>query len=143
MREDDRVMRQYAEWVRTIVSQARTQLGFDAPLEELSAVGLRSFSQARQRFDPARGCAFEVFAHYRVRAALLDRLRELARWPHRASARFTAIEALDKAAEARALAPAAIGGAESSLRALDAILGRMAEAYASAVTVQPFDQIEA
>jgi DNA-directed RNA polymerase specialized sigma subunit len=145
MRESDRIMRQHVEFVRVIAVRLGNQLGLGAPLEELGALGMRDLAEARQRFEPQRGVAFEVFAHYRLRRALMERWRGVARWSQRARARFKAIEALDRAAHAEASRPAAISGTEARLRALDSILTGVAEAYATGLIapLQTLDSIEA
>ena len=100
MREDDVFVKEYEGFVRAIASRTRAQLGLDSPLEDLVAFGFQGLLEARQRFDASKGVAFKSFAHYRVRGAILDGVRSMARLPRRAYARLRAAEALDQMAEA-------------------------------------------
>jgi RNA polymerase sigma factor for flagellar operon FliA len=109
----------------------------------LVAFGFQGLLEARQRFDSSKGVAFKSYAYYRVRGAILDGVRAMARLPRRAYARLRAAEALDQSAENNAQQqgvaqrPPAI---EGSLRAIDSILGRVAAAYTVAVTVEDAEQ---
>jgi RNA polymerase sigma factor for flagellar operon FliA len=49
--------------------------------EELVSYGTLGMIEARKRFDPSRGIPFHAFAHYRVRGAIFDGLREMS-WMH-------------------------------------------------------------
>jgi RNA polymerase sigma factor for flagellar operon FliA len=139
MREDDQFVREYEGFVRGIALQTRAQLGLDTPPEDLIAFGFQGLLEARQRFDATKGVAFKSFAHYRVRGAILDGVRSMARLPRRAYARLKAAEALDQSGEGKAegnATAAAPSGNEPALRAIDAILGRVAAAYTVAVTAE-------
>jgi RNA polymerase sigma factor for flagellar operon FliA len=139
MREDDQFVREYEGFVRGIALQTRAQLGLDTLPEDLIAFGFQGLLEARQRFDATKGVAFKSFAHYRVRGAILDGVRSMARLPRRAYARLKAAEALDQSGEAKAegnATAAAPSGNEPNLRAIDAILGRVAAAYTVAVTAE-------
>ncbi|MEY4578398.1 MAG: hypothetical protein RL701_3101 [Pseudomonadota bacterium] len=141
MREDDQFVKEYEGFVRALALQTRGQLGLDTAVEDLVAFGYQGLLEARQRFDASKGVAFKSFAHYRVRGAMLDGVRAMARLPRRAYARLRAAEALDQQAEAHAENQ---GGArtalsvspEINLRAIDAILGRVAAAYTVAVSAE-------
>lgn len=136
---DNEFVRQYEPFVRGIAKHTSLQLEIEGDLDDLVAAGFEGLLEARRRFDPARGVAFKSFAYYRVRGAVIDAVRQNAYLPRRAYARMKAAEALDlegeQAVEQRAAAEA--GGApardaESSLRAIDGILGRIAAAYCTA-----------
>jgi RNA polymerase sigma factor FliA len=137
MREDEQFIRDYEGFVRGIAQQTRTQLGLDAPMEDLVAFGFQGLLEARARFDSSKGVSFKGFAYYRVRGAVLDGVRAMARLPRRAYARLKAAEALDRLAEATAAGRATTEqppNVEANLRAIDAILGRVAAAYTVAVS---------
>jgi RNA polymerase sigma factor for flagellar operon FliA len=138
MREDDKFVREYEGFVRGVAMQTRTQLGLDTPAEDLIAFGFQGLLEAKQRFDASKGVAFKSFAYYRVRGAILDGVRSMARLPRRAYARLRAAEALDENAEvgSESMASAATRAAttETNLRAIDGIMGRVAAAYAVAVS---------
>lgn len=140
MREDDQFVREYEGFVRGVATHTRAQLGVDTPLEDLVAFGFSGLLEARQRFDAAKGVAFKSFAYYRVRGAMLDGIRAMARLPRRAYARLKAAEALDQMSEANAQGLAGQKPAtEVGLRAIDAILGRVAAAYTVAVSAEDAD----
>jgi RNA polymerase sigma factor FliA len=137
MREDEQFIRDYEGFVRGTALQTRAQLGLDAPVEDLVAFGFQGLLEARARFDASKGVSFKAFAYYRVRGAVLDGVRAMARLPRRAYARLKAVEALDSFAEATAQGRATTEqppNAETNLRAIDAVLGRVAAAYTVAVS---------
>ena len=140
MREDDQFVKEYEGFVRAVAQQTRAQLGLDSPIEDLVAFGFQGLLEARQRFDSSKGVAFKSFAHYRVRGAILDGVRAMARLPRRAYARLRAAEALDQMSEANADnqggAAARPSGVEGNLRSIDAILGRVAAAYTVAISAE-------
>jgi RNA polymerase sigma factor FliA len=143
MREDDQFVKEYEGFVRAIALQTRAQLGLDSAIEDLVAFGFQGLLEARLRFDASKGVAFKSFAYYRVRGAILDGVRAMARLPRRAYARLRAAEALDQATETGAQQQGAAQRApsvEGNLRSIDAILGRVAAAYTVAVTVEDAEQ---
>jgi RNA polymerase sigma factor for flagellar operon FliA len=141
MRQDDQFVKEYEGFVRGIALQTRAQLGLDTAVEDLVAFGFQGLLEARQRFDASKGVAFKSFAHYRVRGAVLDGVRAMARLPRRAYARLRAAEALDQVAEASAENAGAAPRSrppttDTNLRSIDAILGRVAAAYTVAVSAE-------
>lgn len=139
MREDEQFVREYEGFVRGVATQTRAQLGVDTPFEDLVAYGFRGLLEARQRFDASKGVAFKSFAYYRVRGAMLDGIRTMARLPRRAYARLRAAEAMDDVAETSGAALANATQKPTTdvvLRAVDAILGSVAAAYTVAVSVE-------
>jgi RNA polymerase sigma factor for flagellar operon FliA len=143
MREDDQFVKEYEGFVRATALQTRAQLGLDSAIEDLVAYGFQGLLEARLRFDASKGVAFKSFAYYRVRGAILDGVRAMARLPRRAYARLRAAEALDQATEGNAQQQGAAQrtpSIEGSLRSIDSILGRVAAAYTVAVTVEDAEQ---
>lgn len=143
MREDDQFVKEYEGFVRAIALQTRAQLGLDSAIEDLVAFGFQGLLEARQRFDSSKGVAFKSFAYYRVRGAILDGVRAMARLPRRAYARLRAAEALDSASEMNGQQQGATQrqpSIEGNLRSIDSILGRVAAAYTVAVTVEDAEQ---
>ncbi len=139
MRENEQFVREYEGFVRGVATQTRTQLSLDTPLEDLVAFGFTGLLEAKQRFDASKGVAFKSFAYYRVRGAILDGVRSMARLPRRAYARLRAAEAMDEFAEATAEGRAVASqkpDTEINLRAVDSILGRVAAAYTVAVSAE-------
>ena len=143
MREDDQFVKEYEGFVRAIALQTRAQLGLDSAIEDLVAFGFQGLLEARLRFDASKGVAFKSFAYYRVRGAILDGVRAMARLPRRAYARLRAAEALDQSSELSADQQGAAQrtpSVEGTLRSIDSILGRVAAAYTVAVTVEDAEQ---
>jgi RNA polymerase sigma factor for flagellar operon FliA len=143
MREDDQFVKEYEGFVRAIALQTRAQLGLDSAIEDLVAFGFQGLLEARQRFDASKGVAFKSFAYYRVRGAILDGVRAMARLPRRAYARLRAAEALDQTSEGNGQQQGAAArppSVEGTLRSIDSILGRVAAAYTVAVTVEDAEQ---
>ncbi|MBI5499057.1 MAG: sigma-70 family RNA polymerase sigma factor [Deltaproteobacteria bacterium] len=65
------------EFVRKIARCFVKLVPSAVPFDELLSYGTLGMMDARKRFDPARGIPFHVFAHYRIRGAIYDGLREL------------------------------------------------------------------
>lgn len=77
--ERERLIRDHLSYVRAIAVKIKVELsaGANLDLEELVAYGSRGLVEAAARYDPERGVAFTTFAHYRIRGAIFDGLREL------------------------------------------------------------------
>lgn len=60
-------------WAKKIAQS----LPFPTEPEELIAYGQLGLVEAGERFDPSRGNNFSTFAHYRVKGAIYDGLREM------------------------------------------------------------------
>jgi RNA polymerase sigma factor for flagellar operon FliA len=77
--ERERLIRDHLSYVRAIATKIKAELsaGRNLDLEELVAYGSKGLVEAAGRFDPARGVAFTTYAHYRIRGAIFDGLREL------------------------------------------------------------------
>lgn len=141
---DDEFVREHEPLVRKLALRLQAQLELKVDVEDLMGYGYRGLLEARERFDPTRGVAFKTFAYYRVRGAILDGVRQMARLPRRIHAKRRAAEALDRAAEAeaqrRGSAPERRGDAKAALAAVDRILGRTCAAYVISVVGQAEDE---
>src|SRR5690606_34015644 len=108
-REEHEFVSEHEPLVRSIATRIRAELQLNVQLEDLIAYGYTGLLQARERFEPSRGVRFTTFAYYRVRGAIPDGVRTMARLPRRVHAAPKAAEALDTVAEAagqeRAWAP--------------------------------------
>ncbi|MGD8861727.1 MAG: sigma-70 family RNA polymerase sigma factor [Myxococcales bacterium] len=141
MMSDDEFIREYEPFVRSVVTRTRSQLMLECEVDDLMGYAYEGLLRARERFDPERGVKFKSFAYYRVRGALLDGVRSMAYLPRRAYARLKAAEATDLVAEPMGEArhnaqQPAPSDAESTLRAIDGVLGRVAAAYCTASAAQ-------
>jgi RNA polymerase sigma factor for flagellar operon FliA len=142
--QSDEFIRQYEPFVRGIVSHTRAQLGLECDVEDLVAFGYEGLLEAHKRFDASRGVQFKSFAYYRVRGAVLDGVRRMAYLPRRAYARLKASEAADLEGDAASQAHvgAAAADVESTLRAIDGVLGAVAAAYCVAADAPNADPEE-
>ncbi len=136
-------IREQEPLVRKLATRIRAQLELTTELDDLIAYGFRGLIEARDRFDPSRGVQFSTFAHYRVRGAILDGVRQMAYLPRRVHAARKAAEALDWSAEGvaeqRGADPNARGDTGATLGAIDDILGRTSAAYVISVLGQSED----
>ncbi|MBK8095851.1 MAG: sigma-70 family RNA polymerase sigma factor [Planctomycetes bacterium] len=66
-------------FIRSIARAVRSRLPRHVDLDELIAAGNLGWVQARQRWRPRAGATFKTFAAYRIRGAMLDLVRRLAR----------------------------------------------------------------
>ena len=133
MSADDKFVEQHSSFVRCIAATVKESLSLDTGLDDLVASGFRGLLEARQRFDASKGIGFRSFAYYRVRGAILDSVRKAGYLPRRAHARLKAAEVLNAQSESalliRAATPQISSDIAASIRAIDAILGRVAAAY--------------
>lgn len=134
---DAELVQRHGRFVRGIALRTSAQLGLECDVRDLEAFGYVGLLEARARFEQARGVSFESFAYYRVRGAIIDGIRDMAYLPRRAHARASAAVALDTGAEALSGQPSPEPGC--ALRAVDAILGRVAAAYTVAACVEGED----
>ncbi|MDX2086331.1 MAG: sigma-70 family RNA polymerase sigma factor [Kofleriaceae bacterium] len=96
--------------VRDIANRVRAELRLAIDAGDLMGYGFTGLLEARSRFDEARGIPFAAFAHYRVRGAILDGVRQMARLPHSVHRRLKEARgtswALEELAAAQAAEPA-------------------------------------
>lgn len=118
--------------VRKLAARVRAELDLAIDFDDLVSYGMSGLVEARRRFDPSRGVRFTTYAHYRIRGAILDGVRQMARLPRRAHELRKAAEALDAAAE-RAAAERAARTAKpdigATLASIDDILGQYSASY--------------
>jgi len=119
--------------VDIIARQVRKTIGQGLEVDELVSFGREGLLDAARRFDPARGVPFRAYANFRVRGAIVDGVRSIARLPRRAHERLRALDAASRVSEGAAedvLGSAPRGDAKDAERALDAHLAAMATAMA-------------
>jgi RNA polymerase sigma factor FliA len=112
-------------------------------IPDLMGYAFEGLVEAKTRFDPTRGVLFKTFASYRVRGAVIDGVRQMARLSRRAYANAKAVEAADRISEDLAYARQDRGASpsvESTVSALDGALSRMAMSFVLANAAQ--DQCE-
>lgn len=63
--------------VKRIANHLSWRLPSTIAVEDLIQAGMEGLLQAKQKFDPSRGVAFEMFAKTRVRGAMLDEVRRI------------------------------------------------------------------
>ena len=63
--------------VRFIARRIHDRLPASVELEDLISAGTIGLLDAIEKFDPAQGVQFKTYAHFRVKGAILDSLREL------------------------------------------------------------------
>jgi RNA polymerase sigma factor for flagellar operon FliA len=88
--------------VDIVARQVGRAIGQAVDLDELVSYGREGLLDAARRYDPSRGVPFRAYANYRVRGAVLDGVRALARLPRRTYERLTALEAASRVSEGAA-----------------------------------------
>lgn len=73
----DQLIEQHRSYVRALAVKTMRTLSMQVDLQELVAYGDIGLIEAAERFDPRRGVAFSTFAHYRIKGAIHDGLREM------------------------------------------------------------------
>lgn len=123
--------------VRAICAKVYKKVGRYVEMDDLVGFGTAGLLEAADRFDDTTGYAFSTFAHYRIRGAVYDGLREMGHLPRREYDKLRAARRADEHLESLAQrdaaarapgAPAAAASAEDDLRA-------MYEAMADTVTI--------
>lgn len=73
----DQLIEQHRSYVRALAIKIRQTLPMQVDLQEMIAYGDIGLIEAAERFDPRRGVGFPTFAHYRIRGAIFDGLRDM------------------------------------------------------------------
>ncbi len=137
-----RLIEQHLGYVRALATRERTRLGGRLDLEELVAYGARGLVEAADRFDASRGLSFVTFAHYRIKGAIFDGLREMG-WlsrpeyaRHRAEERANAYleNAADREVGAAARSPATL---EDEVSGLADQVGALTAIFVTSLEAEP------
>jgi RNA polymerase sigma factor for flagellar operon FliA len=93
--ERDALVERYREYARALALKIAKDLPRFVSRDDLIAVGQEGLVEAASRFDPTRGVQFSTFAYYRVRGAVFDHVRKLAKNDPYVRARASAGGSLD------------------------------------------------
>jgi RNA polymerase sigma factor FliA len=120
--------------VDIVARQVGRAVGSVVELDDLLSFGREGLLDAARRFDESRGVPFRAYANYRVRGAIYDGVRKMARLPRRVHERLSGMAAMTSASEGALedlSAPVAPGsGTAEADAALAGHLGAMATAMA-------------
>lgn len=83
----DQLIEEHRSYVRALAIKALQSLSVRIDLQELIAYGNIGLVEAAERFDPRRGVGFLTFAHYRIKGAIYDGLREMGYYSRSATSR--------------------------------------------------------
>jgi RNA polymerase sigma factor for flagellar operon FliA len=89
--ERQKLIEQYQPYVRKLAKQTFQRLSGKFDYEDLVAYGTLGLVEAAERYDPKRGVSFVTFAHYRIKGAIFDGLKQMglrSRPENRQSSRF-------------------------------------------------------
>lgn len=75
--ERDWLIEKHKPIVYYLAKKISHSLPFKTEIEDLIAYGQLGLVEASERFDPSRGNSFSTFAHYRIKGAIYDGLREM------------------------------------------------------------------
>lgn len=75
--ERDWLIEKHLPIVYYLAKKVSLSLPFPTEMEDLVAYGQLGLLEAGERFDPTHGNSFSTFAHYRVKGAIYDGLREM------------------------------------------------------------------
>ncbi|HYO63799.1 MAG TPA: sigma-70 family RNA polymerase sigma factor [Pyrinomonadaceae bacterium] len=73
----DALIEQHRSYARALAIKVMQTLPVSVDLNDLVAYGEIGLVEAAERYDPRRGVAFPTFAHYRIKGAIHDGLREM------------------------------------------------------------------
>ena len=88
----EKLILHYVPLVRRVVARLDINPASELDTSDLISHGLVGLIEAVERFDPARGVAFETYASARIRGSVIDALRELDLLPRSIRRRATQIE---------------------------------------------------
>jgi len=71
------LIEQHRSYVRALAIEILQSLALRVELNEMVACGHVGLVEAAERFDARRGVAFSTFAHYRIKGAIYDGLRQM------------------------------------------------------------------
>ena len=73
----DALIEQHRSYARALAIKVMRTLPSSIELSDLVGYGEIGLVEAAERYDPRRGVAFSTFAHYRIKGAIYDGLREM------------------------------------------------------------------
>ncbi len=83
----DALIEQHRSEARALAHKVMRTLPPSIELSDLVAYGEVGLVEAAERYDPRRGVAFSTFAHYRIKGAIYDGLREMGYFARQGGAR--------------------------------------------------------
>ena len=83
----DALIEQHRSYARALAIKVMRTLPPAVELSDLVAYGEVGLVEAAERYDPRRGVAFSTFAHYRIKGAIYDGLREMGYFARQGGAR--------------------------------------------------------
>jgi RNA polymerase sigma factor FliA len=83
----DALIEQHRSYARALAVKVMRTLPPSVELSDLVAYGEVGLVEAAERYDPRRGVAFSTFAHYRIKGAIYDGLREMGYFARQGGAR--------------------------------------------------------
>lgn len=87
MADRDALIEQHRSYVRALAVKVMQTLPVPVDLNDLVGYGEIGLVEAAERYDPRRGVAFPTFAHYRIKGAIHDGLREMGYYSRSTSVR--------------------------------------------------------
>lgn len=75
--ERQKLIEQYQPYVRKLAKQTFQKLSGKFDYEDLVSYGTLGLVEAAERYDPKRGVSFVTFAHYRIKGAIFDGLKQM------------------------------------------------------------------
>lgn len=122
-------------FAETAARQMKRQCGGYAQLDDLRSAGREALLIAARSWDPERGMTFPIWAHLRMRGAMIDSLRTSTNIPRRVYRKLRALQDAayvhEIAAEERAASPAVLSAEQADAKITDE-LGTAAMAMALA-----------
>jgi RNA polymerase sigma factor FliA len=97
----NRLVLQYSPLVKYVAGRLRARLPESVEYADLVSDGILGLMEAIDRFDPARGLAFQTFAVPRIRGAMVDALRGLDWVPRSVRDKIRKVEEAQQRVEAR------------------------------------------
>ena len=126
--ERDWLIEKHKPMVFHLAKKIAGSLPFSLDFEDLIAYGQLGLIEASERFDAKRGNSFSTFAHYRIKGAIYDGLREMGVITRSRSVRFAAQANDVLTAEAEDALPGALG-ADDEVKIVENLIDALIPIY--------------
>lgn len=129
----DALIEQHRSYARALAVKTMQSLPVTVELNDLVAYGEVGLVEAAERFDPLRGVAFHTFAHYRIKGAIHDGLREMGVYSRAGGVRVrwagAANDIVQSAGDDRQLAAEGGGSVDDEIAAAQSLIDTLIPVY--------------
>ncbi len=131
--ERQKLIEQYQPYVRKLAKQTFQKLSGKFDYEDLVGYGTLGLVESAERYDPQRGVSFVTFAHYRIKGAIFDGLKQMGLRPRPESRQSTRFERnasmILQSAVDDEFSETNVQSAEDEIRSIETLIDSLIPAY--------------